>query len=793
MRLSARASGLVRFVVIAMTLVFTAVALVLGHADEVEPIQLEEGQPAPVTYTATRQISVVDEIATEQAQNEAAAGVADIYTEDVQATNAVLESIQEFFSNAEATAEPLEIPEEDPGSITPTTIPPTTTTTTVPEETTTSEGDETATSEGEETTTSEGEETTTSEGEETTTSSSTTTTTTAPTTTTSTLPPPPPREFQISELRKLHPLLGTETITALVDILNDDFERVAIGEQALFRFVEEEALDLARDLLESGIRSTELEGVRTSLVTDPRELILLRTLPDAQRDDAEAAVADLVATSLQANFVRDDTATEAARQEAREEVTEETVAFIPGEAIVRAGDRITAVELEAIQELGLLTPSEEPPPLRPLAITGVLVAAMTLFYLWRMRPSYWRRTKFVALLGLLLVLAALAARIPELVTRDRVELGFLVPAALFGYLAASLFDARVALLAAVPVTTFVALATADPAMAIFAAGVMLAPIPLVSSVSTRFQLGLAVVVSAAIHVPLAGSLAWYFYGSDAVTLSMVFGGAAGLGSGIAALGMMPFLANVFGITTTQTLLDLTDRNHPALRLLEEQAPGTFNHSIMVGNLAGRAARSVEGNPLLAQAMAYYHDLGKTTSPRYFVENQFGVSNPHDRLPPEESASIIRTHVGEGLRLAREYRIPPDVAQGILTHHGTSLMRYFYHKALDLYGDDINPLDYRHRGRKPNTKEQVIVMLSDATEASVRAMVQNEDPTSDGLRKLVEQIIAEKVEDGQLEESDVTFGELTRIKETFVDSLISYYHTRIPYPGFPDGSGRAKPA
>jgi len=112
------------------------------------------------------------------------------------------------------------------------------------------------------------------------------------------------------------------------------------------------------------------------------------------------------------------------------------------------------------------------------------------------------------------------------------------------------------------------------------------------------------------------------------------------------------------------------------------------------------------------------------------------------------------------------------------------MRYFYHKALDLYGEEINPLDYRHRGRKPKTKEQVIVMLSDATEAAARALVQNEDPTSDSLRKMVEQIIAEKVEDGQLEESDVTFGELTRIKETFVDSLISYYHTRIPYPGFP---------
>ncbi len=782
MRLSARASGVVRGVVLALTVVFTAVALVAGHADEGEPISLQQGQPAPDTFIATRQISVVDEIATAQARAEAAAEVEGIYTEDVDATNAVLDSIQEFFSNAEATAEPLEIPDEDPDVITPTTIAPTTTTTTtVPEETTTSEGGETTV-----TTTAEAaaDETTTS-------TTGAAATTTAPATTTTTTLPPPPREFQISELRRLHPLLKVETITVLVDILNDDFERIDEGRQPLFRFVAQEALDLARTLLESGIRSTELERVRFDLVTDPRELILLRTLPEAQRDAAEAAVADLVATSLQANSVRDDAATEQAREEARASVTESTVAFIPGEAIVRAGERITAVQLEAIETLGLLAPTETPPPLRPLAGAGLLVVLLTLFYLWRMRPAYWRQTKLVALFGILMVLAALASRVPELVTRDRVELGFLMPAALFGYLASSLFDSRVALLVAIPVTTFTALVTADPALAIYAAVAAVAPIPLVSSVSSRFQLGVAVTVSAAIHIPLAAFVSWYFYGSGSVALSTVFGAATGVATGVVALGTMPFMANVFGITTTQTLLDLTDRNHPGLRLLEEQAPGSFNHSIMVGNLAGKAARSVDGNPLLAQAMAYFHDLGKTTSPRYFVENQFGVSNPHDSLPPEESASIIRTHVAEGLRLAREFRIPPEVSQGILTHHGTSLMRYFYHKALDLYGDDINPRDYRHRGRKPKTKEQVIVMLSDATEAAARAMVQHEDPTSDSLRKLVEQIITEKVEDGQLEESDVTFGELTRIKETFVDSLISYYHTRIPYPGFPGSvEGRA---
>ena len=153
--------------------------------------------------------------------------------------------------------------------------------------------------------------------------------------------------------------------------------------------------------------------------------------------------------------------------------------------------------------------------------------------------------------------------------------------------------------------------------------------------------------------------------------------------------------------------------------------------------------------------------------------------------------MVRSHVAEGLRLSREYGIPPEVAQAIVTHHGTSLMRFFFHRALEVYGEDeVDPGDYRHRGRKPSSKEMVVVMMADSCEAAARALVQQEDPTSESLRRLVEQVIAEKVEDGQLEESQVTFGELTRIKETIVDGLIGYYHARIPYPGFP---GKAVPA
>jgi len=771
-----RGSGVTRTVAIAATIVFASVALLIGRTAAEPVVSLQVGQPSPETFIANRPVSVVDEVQTESLKAQAAATVESVFTTDPEVTETVLDGINSFFEDVRLVSTPVAVDNEDPGTVTPETQATTTTaadTTSTSEETTSTTTDAAATT---------GEAPDTTEAE-TTTSSSTTTTTIAP--------QAAPLTSQIQQLERLHPILSVETIVAFADLINDDWDRAELGEQQLFPIVENEAIDIAEEFLVDGVRSTELESIRTGLVANPRPIVLLRGLADEDRDAVERAVAELVALSLQANQFRDDQATQLARFEAESAVEDVIRTFGTGEAIVRANERMTAVQIQAITDLGLIGESAEGTPRRALLVVTAVTVLLAAAYLWRTGLAAWTQPKLVGLFGLLVVLAAGAARIPELIARDQVELGFLLPAALFGYLAANLFDDRIAVVIALPTTVFTALATGDLALTAYAAVATLAPIPLVSSVASRSQLNVAVVVSALIHVPAAVGLSWFFYGSSTIVLAAVWGLVAGIGSGVVALGILPVLSSVFGITTTQTLLDLTDRNHPALRRIEDAAPGTFNHSVMVGNLADRAARSVGANPLLARAMAYYHDLGKTVDPKFFVENQFGVTNPHDRLDPVESVAIIRSHVSEGLRLAREYRIPPDVAQGILTHHGTSLMRFFYNKAETL-GGAVDPADFRHRGRKPKSKEMVIVMLSDATEAATRALVQHEDPTSESIRTLVENVIEEKVADGQLEESDVTFGELTRIKEAMVDSLIGHYHTRIPYPNFP-GARSAQPA
>lgn len=759
-----RGSGIARAAALLATLVFATLVLMVGRPTAEPPVLLVEGDPAPETFIADGPVSVVDEAATEQARAEAADAVPDFYRTDSQATETVLDSISRFFEDITGGAQPVVIDVDDPDTITPPTTEPSTTT-------------------SEDTTTTTAPGSTTTDGSGSSTSSSTTT---SSTTTTTTLPPKPASlETQVQLIELGYPLFSSETIEVLVTLANDDlYTRAPAGEAQLFPIVESEAIDTAEQYLLDGIRTTELEAIRSSLVADPRPIVLLRGITDEQRAMLESSVAEVVALSLQANEFKDDAETQLRRLEAQDAVDDIVVGFVEGERIVQVNERMTAVQIQAIKELELVTQTEETAPVRALFVVAVLAILVATLYLWRIGREFWRQPKMVALFGLLVVLAAGAARLPELVNANEAAIGFLLPAALIGYLGASLFDARIAVVLALPTTVFTALATGDLALTVFAAGATLMPVPLVSSVASRAQLNTAIVISAAAHVPLAMGLSWFFYGRDEMIIAAVWGFLSGIASGVVALGVLPAVSTMFGITTTQTLLDLTDRNHPALRRLEDLAPGTFNHSIMVGNLADRAARAVGANPLLARAMAYYHDLGKTNDPKYFVENQFGVTNPHDRLPPEESATIIRSHVAEGLTLAREYRIPPDVAQGILTHHGTSLMRFFYHKAEEMYGSEIRPADYRHRGRKPKSKEMVILMLADATEASTRALVQHEDPTSEKIRELVENIIAEKVEDGQLEESAVTFGELTRIKEAFVDALIGYYHTRIPYPNFP---------
>jgi hypothetical protein len=281
---------------------------------------------------------------------------------------------------------------------------------------------------------------------------------------------------------------------------------------------------------------------------------------------------------------------------------------------------------------------------------------------------------------------------------------------------------------------------------------------------------------------LVGILAFGFerYASiENILIESAFAGSNALISPVLTYGLLIFFERFFKITTDLTLLELSNFDRPLLKELARRAPGTFNHSMTMGTLAETASENINANPLLARVGAYYHDIGKTITPQNFVENQLNNQNVHENLTPEESVSLIVKHVKEGMALAEENNLPQEIVDFIPMHHGTTTMSYFYDKAKKLYGEEkVDKKDYQYPGPKPNSKETTIVMLADGCESAVRSI---EEPDPVKVENLIDNIIKSRVEDGQLDNSPITFNDLTKIKEAFISILVGQHHKRIRYP------------
>ena len=253
--------------------------------------------------------------------------------------------------------------------------------------------------------------------------------------------------------------------------------------------------------------------------------------------------------------------------------------------------------------------------------------------------------------------------------------------------------------------------------------------------------------------------------------------------GFLILGLLSYIERVFKVTTAMKLLELCDVNQPLLRRLAQSAPGTYNHSLMVGTLAENASETIGANGLLARVGAYYHDIGKINKPQYFVENRVGSVNLHEKLSPAMSLLIIVGHVKDGIEMAREYGLPPVLHHFIESHHGTTLVEYFYHEAKKQKPESEQPeeIEYRYPGPKPHTKEAAILMLCDAVESASRAMA---EPTTSRIEQLVHKIASKRLMDGQFDECDITLAELHQVEQSLTKSLASIYHGRIAYPSAP---------
>jgi putative nucleotidyltransferase with HDIG domain len=274
---------------------------------------------------------------------------------------------------------------------------------------------------------------------------------------------------------------------------------------------------------------------------------------------------------------------------------------------------------------------------------------------------------------------------------------------------------------------------------------------------------------------------------------MIAGLGTGLLTGVAVVGLLPVLESLFKRTTDITLLELTDFNHPLLRRMQLEAPGTYHHSLVVAQLAENAAGAVGANPLVARVAALFHDVGKTERPAFFSENQRDRANPHAGIAPAESARLIRQHVADGVELAERHRLPRAVTDGIRQHHGTTLVRYFHQRALEATRTRGEPppaeADFRYAGPRPQTREAALIMLADGVEAAARSL---RHPGPEELQQTIQRVVAERIADGQLDEAPLTFDEVARIRSSFQFTLQNMLHARVAYPPATEPAGRGTP-
>lgn len=305
----------------------------------------------------------------------------------------------------------------------------------------------------------------------------------------------------------------------------------------------------------------------------------------------------------------------------------------------------------------------------------------------------------------------------------------------------------------------------------------------VNNIRYRSHFFIALLLSWFTYMLLIAAVMLFSYGDFDWGIWLKNSGVAGLSAFFClmiAILLIWIFERVFGLTTNLTLIELSDMNSPALKQLSIEAPGTYHHSVLVGNLAESAAEVVGANPLKTRVLAYYHDIGKIFKPEYFIENQVGVVDSlHEKISPRMSAIIISSHVKQGLDLARKYKLPPVVSDAIREHHGTTLISFFYERARELEPEkNLLRDDFCYPGPKPRSKETALIMLADSVEAASRTLT---EPTASRLKGLVHSIIDNKIADGQLDDCDLTFIDLAEIKKNFVPVLTAMFHARIEYP------------
>ncbi len=610
------------------------------------------------------------------------------------------------------------------------------------------------------------------------------------------------RDRQVNELDRILNAISSERAdatksasakeTAIQAVTGTDLSADAAGtiisvDEEVWLTMQEEARDALSRTLTGAVNPNDLDTARARASN-----LISPTLNTSESTAIEEILNPLIVPTLAVSEER----TAALRDEARANTPPVRVTYATGDVVVPAGTVIDDAGFEAIQMLDIRTGSITVAAILAAAIVSVLGGAGFGAHLWVAKPRALRGARRLALflLTTLVPIAVAKFAFPLILPdHDNLSLSLALPLASGPIVAAVLLEVGSAVIATMLLSSVIGyLAVAVPSTSgslsgdLDALGLALATGAsslaglMVASRAERLQGYLGAGVTGA----LAGG-AWMtvvlLLDNDRSFEQFVWiagtSATGGILTATISVGAFVLLSRPFGIITRVELMELVQLNHPLLRRLQDEAPGTFQHSMLVGSLADRAADRIGADSLLVRVGAYYHDIGKLHSPGFFVENFGDGPNPHDNLDPLQSSRVIMRHVSAGAELARKHGLPEAVVAFVLQHHGSRLVAYFYRQAAQVK-PDIDPELFRYPGPTPQSREAALVMLADAAEASVRAST---DRTSDRIRQIVDGVIAERLDEGQFDECDISMRDLRIAADSFVTSLSAVYHPRVEYP------------
>lgn len=529
-------------------------------------------------------------------------------------------------------------------------------------------------------------------------------------------------------------------------------------------------------IMASGLSEEELIGERNAIaaaLNNEYSTVSAKIKTVAER---------ILEKELVANYSLDETATDEAKLAAAAEVSQGSYLYKQGQTIVRSGDIVTQAHIAMLEELGMLENDNVDIKLYlGVALLTLTVLLILGFYIAVYEPKMIQTPKKVLMLAILTVLSVLYS---ALIYPYRPGLAQI---AICTVLVAVLLKPRVALVSNMALSVLLGV-MATSGEAAQSQGVSTLIVSLIAGTAAVYLCKKPMhrmrIMLSGLVIGVTGGLTSVFIGMvfsseiKTVLLSALWPALAGVISAVLCVGTLPVWEAVFDVLTPTKLLEITNPNQPLLRRLAIEAPGTHHHSIVVANLAESGAQAIGADIMLTRAGAYYHDVGKLAAPEAYTENQDEkLKSFHSMLLPAESAAIIRMHPTEGYELAQKYKLPKEICNIILEHHGTTLVGYFYAKALEMF-DDVNRADFMYPGPKPRSKEAAVIMLADSAEAAVRSLP---DKSPECVREKINQILNDRISDGQFDECDISMLELRKLAAEFTQALSGVHHSRIEYP------------